>query len=180
MSLPNNNYEGLQSAGSSRNNLNQQEHSPHTLSELSSSTSPSPNTLPTQSQTKANTLPTQPSIPQNTYQNQTKNLLPQSSHPMITISKFGIFQSKVYTVTLINKEPSTVQEALSDQNWHQTMRDEYEALIKNETWSLVLFLNAYKVVDSKWVFRIKQNTNGSIAKYKVKLGGVCFFCLKSE
>ena len=62
-----------------------------------------------------------------------------------------------------------VQESLSDQNWHQAMRDEYEALLRNETWSLVQFSEAYKVVDSKWVFRIKQNTDGSVAKYKARL-----------
>ena len=49
------------------------------------------------------------------------------------------------------------------------MRDEYEALIRNETWSSVPSSDAYKVVDSKWVFRIKQNTYGSIAKYKARL-----------
>ena len=49
------------------------------------------------------------------------------------------------------------------------MVDEYEALIKNKTWSLVPFSNAYKVVDNKWVFRLKQNTDGSIAKHKARL-----------
>ena len=68
---------------------------------------------------------------------------------MVTRSKSGIFKPKVYITTLTNKEPSTVQEALSDQNWHQAMKDEYEALLRNETWSLVPFLEAYKVVDSK-------------------------------
>ena len=88
---------------------------------------------------------------------------------MITISKSRIFKPKVYTATLTNKEPSKIQEALSDQNWHQAMRDEYEALIRNEAWSLVPFSYAYKVVDSKWVCRIKQNTYGSVAKYKARL-----------
>ncbi|XP_024035487.1 uncharacterized mitochondrial protein AtMg00820-like [Citrus sinensis] len=88
---------------------------------------------------------------------------------MVTRSKSGIFKPKVYITTLTNKESSTVQEALSDQNWHQAMRDEYEALLRNETWSLVPFSEAYKVVDSKWVFRIKQNTYGSVAKYKARL-----------
>ena len=49
------------------------------------------------------------------------------------------------------------------------MRYEYEALMRNETWSLVPFSYAYKVVDRKWVFRIKQNTNGRVAKYKARL-----------
>ncbi|KAH9726634.1 hypothetical protein KPL70_008338 [Citrus sinensis] len=88
---------------------------------------------------------------------------------MVTRSKSGIFKPKVYITTLTNKEPNIVQEALSDQNWHQVMRDECEALFRNKTWSLVQFSEAYKVVDSKWVFRIKQNTDGSVTKYKARL-----------
>ena len=49
------------------------------------------------------------------------------------------------------------------------MRDEYKALIRNEIWSLVPPSAEYKVVGNKWVFRIKQNTDGSITKYKIKL-----------
>lgn len=74
---------------------------------------------------------------------------------MITRSKSGIFKPKLYTTTLINKEPDTVQEALSDQNWHQAMRDEYEALIRNKTWLFVPSSAEHKVVGNKWVFRIK-------------------------
>ncbi|KAH9706324.1 retrovirus-related pol polyprotein from transposon RE1 [Citrus sinensis] len=152
MALPNSSFEGLQSAGSAR--------------KLSSSTSPSPNTLPVQSSILQSE---ETSIPQNIDQIQTRNHSQPSSHPMITRSKSGIFKPKVYTVTLANKEPSTVQEALSSQNWHQAMVDEYAALVKNETWSLVPFSNAYKVVDNKWVFRLKQNTDGSITKHKARL-----------
>ncbi|KAH9680669.1 retrovirus-related pol polyprotein from transposon RE1 [Citrus sinensis] len=152
MALPNSSFEGFQLAGLAR--------------KLSSSTSPSPNTLPVQSSILQSE---ETSIPQNIDQIQTRNYSQPSSHPMITRSKSGIFKPKVYTVTLANKEPSTVQEALSSQNWHQAMVDEYEALIKNETWSLVPFSNAYKVVANKWVFRFKQNTDGSIAKHKARL-----------
>ena len=88
---------------------------------------------------------------------------------MITISKSGIFKPKLYTNIISNSEPNTVQEDLNDQNWNQAMRDEYEALIRNETWSLVPPSAEYKVVGNKWVFGIKQNTDGSIAKYKAKL-----------
>ncbi|KAH9646461.1 retrovirus-related pol polyprotein from transposon RE2 [Citrus sinensis] len=177
MALPNSSFEGLQSAGSARSEqmpsvpthtdiLNQQEHPSHTSLELSSSTSLSPNTLPVQSSILQSE---ETSIPHNIDKIQTRNHSQPSSHPMITRSKSGIFKPKVYTVTLANKEPSTVQEALSSQNWHQAMVDEYEALIKNKTWSLVPFSNAYKVVDNKWVFRLKQNTDGSIAKHKARL-----------
>ena len=54
------------------------------------------------------------------------------------------------------------------------MKDEYEALIRNRTWSLVPLLAEYKVVGNKWVFRVKQNTDGSITKYKARLVAKCF------
>ncbi|KAH9750727.1 reverse transcriptase Ty1/copia-type domain-containing protein [Citrus sinensis] len=49
------------------------------------------------------------------------------------------------------------------------MRDEYEALIRNKTWSLVSSSAEHKVVGNKWVFRVKQNSDGSIVKYKARL-----------
>ncbi|KAH9725755.1 retrovirus-related pol polyprotein from transposon RE2 [Citrus sinensis] len=71
--------------------------------------------------------------------------------------------------SLVNKEPNTVQEALGDKNWHQAMSDEYEALIRNKTWLLLPSSAEHKVVGKKWVFRVKQNSDGSIAKYKARL-----------
>ena len=88
---------------------------------------------------------------------------------MITKSKSGIFKPKFYTAALTNKEPDTIQEAICDQNWHQAMKNEHEALIRNRTWSLVPPLTEYRVVGNKWVFRVKQNTDGSLAKYKARL-----------
>ncbi|KAH9725758.1 retrovirus-related pol polyprotein from transposon RE2 [Citrus sinensis] len=78
-------------------------------------------------------------------------------------------QAKLYTAALVNKEPNTVQEALGDKNWHQAMSDEYEALIRNKTWLLLPSSAEHKVVGKKWVFRVKQNSDGSIAKYKARL-----------
>ena len=146
------------------NNLHQQEHSQTTISEHSSSTIP---LSPSQQQTELQPQnEPQLSTFQHINQTQTKNLSSQPSHLMVTRSKSGIFKPKVYITTLTNKEPNIVQEALSDQNWHQVMRDECEALLRNKTWSLVQFSEAYKVVDSKWVFRIKQNTDGSVLNTK--------------
>ena len=88
---------------------------------------------------------------------------------MITRSKSEIFKPKLYTATLINKESDTIQEALNDKNWYKAMEEEYEALIRNETWSLVSPPAEYKIVRNKLVFRVKQNSDGSIAKYKARL-----------
>lgn len=90
-------------------------------------------------------------------------------HHMITRSKVGIFKPKVYTTILTHKEPVTVQEALNDPKWLKAMKDEYDALISNGTWSLILKQTDHKIVGNQWLYRIKYNTDGSVAKYKVRL-----------
>ncbi|KAH9782815.1 retrovirus-related pol polyprotein from transposon RE1 [Citrus sinensis] len=49
------------------------------------------------------------------------------------------------------------------------MKNEYDALIENRTWSLVPRTKNQKIVGNKWVYRIKYNTDGSVAKYKARL-----------
>lgn len=51
---------------------------------------------------------------------------------MITRSKAGIFKPKVYIAALIHKEPNTIQEALSDSRWLQAMKEDNNALPKQD------------------------------------------------
>ena len=55
------------------------------------------------------------------------------SHPMITRAKAGIFKPKVFNIekALSLDTPSSVTEALNDQNWKLAMQDEFNALINN-------------------------------------------------
>lgn len=49
------------------------------------------------------------------------------------------------------------------------MSDEFNALLRNETWTLVPFHPSQNLVGCKWVFRIKRNSDGSIERYKARL-----------
>lgn len=49
------------------------------------------------------------------------------------------------------------------------MTDEYNALIKNGTWSLVPHKPTMNVVDCKWVYKIKRDQTGAIKRYKARL-----------
>ena len=70
-----------------------------------------------------------------------------NSHSMVTKSKNGIFKPKVYATTL---EPSLVADALQQEQWKTTIIDEFSALMRNKTWSLVSLPNGRKEIGCKW------------------------------
>lgn len=69
-------------------------------------------------------------------------------------------------------EPATFQEATNSKQkkqWVAAMNEEIESLLKNRTWSLVDLPSGKKVIDNRWVFKIKTNTDGSVDRYKARL-----------
>nr|GFB12785.1 retrovirus-related Pol polyprotein from transposon TNT 1-94 [Tanacetum cinerariifolium] len=52
--------------------------------------------------------------------------------------------------------------------WHQDMKEEYDALLKNGTWSLVPRASNTNIVDEKWVYKLKWDKNGAITCYKAR------------
>ncbi|KAH9778887.1 retrovirus-related pol polyprotein from transposon RE1 [Citrus sinensis] len=88
---------------------------------------------------------------------------------MVTRAKSGVFKPKTYLTATQDLEPVSVKAALVDTKWKMAMQDEYNALQKNGTWTLVPAETATKLVGNKWVFRVKYNPNGSISKYKAWL-----------
>lgn len=46
------------------------------------------------------------------------------------------------------------------------MDQEFAALQKNETWRLVPHQDGVNIIDSKWVFKVKQKADGSMEWYK--------------
>lgn len=92
-------------------------------------------------------------------------------HPMITKSKVDIFKPKTYLVALLSAptEPIYVKQALAYPKWFHAMKEEFNSLQANKTWTLVQPSSPVKVIGNKWVFRIKYNPDGSISKYKARL-----------
>lgn len=72
----------------------------------------------------------------------------------------------------IDNEPTTYEQAVASadrKQWEHAMAEEIESLSKNETWKLVRRPESQKVIDNKWVFKVKKNPNGSIDRYKARL-----------
>ena len=85
---------------------------------------------------------------------------------MITRSKNDIFKPKVYLISTIS---TSIPEALQLSHWKQAMTDEYLALLWNDTWNLVPPPTDRKLISCKWVFKVKENLDGTINKYKAFL-----------
>jgi len=72
----------------------------------------------------------------------------------------------------INEEPQSYEEAIianDAENWQQAMEEEISSLKINKTWSLVKLPRDAKVIDCKWIYKVKTKADGSIDKYKARL-----------
>jgi uncharacterized protein involved in outer membrane biogenesis len=49
------------------------------------------------------------------------------------------------------------------------MESEFKALLNNGTWSLFPWPSSHHIVCNKWVYKIKQKSDGSIDRYKARL-----------
>jgi hypothetical protein len=66
-------------------------------------------------------------------------------------------------------EPRDLCEALRSPQWKAAMDTEFSALQQNGTWQLVPHRPGVNIIDSKWVYKIKRNSDGSIERYKARL-----------
>lgn len=88
---------------------------------------------------------------------------------MVTRAKNGINKPKVFLYDLTILEPTIIQEALAHDKLLGAVHAEYDALIQNNTWSLVPLPPNHRAVGCKWVFKLKRNSNGSVSRYKARL-----------
>ncbi|PHU05794.1 hypothetical protein BC332_26616 [Capsicum chinense] len=81
------------------------------------------------------------------------------------------FESDFVTFLLEN-EPQTFKEAMSSSDsffWKEAVNSEIDSILSNHTWELVDLPPGNKPLGSKWIFKRKMKTNGTIDKYKARL-----------
>ncbi|KAI5346452.1 hypothetical protein L3X38_014331 [Prunus dulcis] len=104
---------------------------------------------------------------------------PVNTHAMQTRSKSGIVKTKQFqdyqgyftclTAGVEPDAPYSYKVASYSAEWRQAMQEEIEALQSQGTWSLEPNPGNKNIVGSKWLYKIKKNSDGSVARYKARL-----------
>ena len=95
-----------------------------------------------------------------------------TQHPITNfVSYSGLSASLRASLLTIetHSTPKSVAEALSSPGWKTAMEDELWALEKNQTWDLVPLPAGKNAIGCKWVFSVKVNPDGSVARLKARL-----------
>jgi hypothetical protein len=66
-------------------------------------------------------------------------------------------------------EPTSVDEALQDNDWIIAMQEEPNQFSRNDVWDLVPRPKGFNIIGTKWVFRNKLNEQGEVVRNKARL-----------
>lgn len=83
--------------------------------------------------------------------------------------RYPLPKALMATVTTTDREPSCYSEAVKHSSWRDAMNTEFDALLRNGTWTLIPSPPAANIIGSKWVYRTKRKADGSIKRFKARL-----------
>ena len=84
------------------------------------------------------------------------------------VDYYGFSQAHV----TIHQEPTSFQEATAcseQEKWKEAMGNEMKSLKDNKVWELTTLPPGKKAIGSKWVYKVKTNSDGSLERYKARL-----------
>jgi hypothetical protein len=83
--------------------------------------------------------------------------------------RYPIPQSFHVSLGDTESEPTSYTHAAKSEKWRAAMAEEFNALLRNGTWTLVTPTASMNLVGSKWVFKIKRKSDGTVDRYKARL-----------
>ncbi|CAI7786519.1 unnamed protein product [Closterium sp. NIES-54] len=87
-------------------------------------------------------------------------------------SEYEEFAFAFFSPVEMPGEPASLKEALESsdvEEWKKSMEIELKSIEENGTWELVELPEGRKAITSKWLFKIKSDTDGKIERYKSRL-----------
>lgn len=95
-----------------------------------------------------------------------------SRHPMAHYVNYDKFSSDhqafLSAITEIH-DPVKFEDAAREEKWQAAMDEELKALAENHTWSIVQLPAGKKAVGSKWIYKTKFLSDGSVERCKARL-----------
>ncbi|UYV68602.1 hypothetical protein LAZ67_6000178 [Cordylochernes scorpioides] len=91
---------------------------------------------------------------------------PRKEYPTANLSTQELLEAKYLP------DPKDAGEALSGRDsyfWKKAMEEEFDSLIENKTWELVDPPKNRNIIGTKWVFKTKCNSDGSVERHKARL-----------
>ncbi|CAL1375794.1 unnamed protein product [Linum trigynum] len=77
---------------------------------------------------------------------------------------------RTYVLNVMNSvEPTSYEEASKELCWRNAMTAESDALEANQTWDLVIPPPGVRPIGSKWVYKIKHRSDGTIERHKARV-----------
>ena len=76
------------------------------------------------------------------------------------------------TSSHLQDEPSSYKQAMKSsdaENWKMAMNTEMNTLLENNTWTEVKKPENVKIINSRWVYKVKRNETGEIVQHKARL-----------
>ena len=97
---------------------------------------------------------------------------PCIAYPLSSHLSYNCFSAShkafLAAITCID-EPTSYAEAIKNDHWRQAMKQEIAALEENQTWTLEELPPRKHAIDSKWVYKIKYKSDGTVERYKARL-----------
>ena len=93
-------------------------------------------------------------------------------HPSQAVCSFAEFPEEHYSFMVSLDEsyvPRSYEEAMLIQEWRDSVNDEADAMIRNDTWYESELPKGKRAVSCKWIFTIKYLPNGKIDRRKTRL-----------
>lgn len=66
-------------------------------------------------------------------------------------------------------EPENYIQAVKEREWRIAMQNEIDSIEGNGTWFLTELPKGHKVIDLKWIYKLKKDADGKIVKHKARL-----------
>jgi L-rhamnose mutarotase len=78
-------------------------------------------------------------------------------------------QENEFNIGMMEDDSVTLRQALESINshkWTKVMDEEIKSMYDNKVWDVVPLPEGVKPIDCKWIFKIKNNLDGNVKRYK--------------